>query len=171
MTGARLRSTRSAWPCAGQAVPHSPQKGATTVAVPRVDDRPLIQSPSCEQRRQAERGRQQGSLPVRAETLVSVSEASRARPGGVARKPVLLSLTAKESRQLQNSLERQLKAIRSSLAFWKHEMAFGQKPPFDMAAKAYEAELIQRLYLELFDANKAIKKSETAYKAAKNPEK
>jgi hypothetical protein len=50
-------------------------------------------------------------------------------------------------------------------------MAFGQKPPFDMAAKAYEAELIQRLYLELFDANKAIKKSETAYKAAKNPEK
>lgn len=171
MTGARLRSTRSAWPCAGQAVSHSPQPGAALAPMSGVDDRPLIQNRSGEQRRQAERGRQQGSSPVRAETLVSGSEASRARPGGVARKSVVLSLTAKESRQLQNSLERQLKAIRSSLAFWKHEMAFGQKPPFDLAAKAYEAELIQRLYLELFDANKAIKKSETAYKAAKNPEK
>lgn len=171
MTGARLRSTRSAWPCAGQAVTHSPQPGAALAPVSGVDYRPLIQNRSGEQRGQAERGRQQGSLPVRAETLVSGSEASRARPGGVARKPVLLSLTAKEARQLQNSLERQLKAIRSSLTFWKHEMAFGQKPPFDMASKAYEAELIQRLYLELFDANKAIKKSETAYKAAKNPEK
>lgn len=171
MTGARLRSTRSAWPCAGQAVSHSPQPGAALAPVSGVDDRPLIQNRSGEQRRQAERGRQQGSSPVRAETLVSGSEASRARPGGVARKPVVLSLTAKESRQLQNSLERQLKAIRSSLTFWKHEMAFGQKPPFDMASKAYEAELIQRLYLELFDANKAIQNAEMAYNTAKNPEK
>lgn len=171
MTGARLRSTRSAWPCAGQAVTHSPQSGAALASVSGVDDRPLIQNRSGEQRRQAERGRQQGSLPVRAETLVSGSEASRARPGGVARKPVTLSLTLKESRQLQNSLERQLKAIRSSLAFWKHEMAIGQKPPFDIAAKAYEAELIQRLFLELFDANKAIQNAETAYNTAKNPEK
>lgn len=172
MTGARLRSTRSAWPCAGHGLAHRPQKRATLGTVSRVDDhRPLSPSWSCEQLRQAERGRQQGSLPVRAETLVSGSEASRARPGGVARKPVTLSLTLKESRQLQNSLERQLKAIRSSLAFWKHEMAIGQKPPFDMAAKAYEAELIQRLFLELFDANKAIKNSETAYNTAKNPEK
>lgn len=171
MTGARLRSTRSAWPCAGQAVTHSPQPGAALAPVSGVDDRPLIQNRSGEQRRQAERGRQQGSSPVRAETLVSGSEASRARPGGVARKPVTLSLTLKESRQLQNSLERQLKAIRSSLAFWKHEMAVGQKPPFDIAAKAYEAELIQRLFLELFDANKAIQNAETAYNTAKNPEK
>lgn len=171
MTGARLRSTRSAWPCAGQAVTHSPQPGAALATMSGVDDRPLIQNRSGEQRRQAERGRQQGSLPVRAETLVSGSEASRARPGGVARKPVTLSLTLKESRQLQNSLERQLKAIRSSLAFWKHEMAIGQKPPFDIAAKAYEAELIQRLFLELFDANKAIQNAETAYNTAKNPEK
>lgn len=177
MTGARLRSTRSAWPCAGQAVTHSPQPGAALATMTGVDDRPLIQNRSGEQRMQTECAghlgdrRQQGSSPVRAETLVSGSEASRARPGGVARKPVTLSLTLKESRQLQNSLERQLKAIRSSLAFWKHEMAIGQKPPFDIAAKAYEAELIQRLFLELFDANKAIQNSETAYNTAKNPEK
>lgn len=172
MTGARLRSTRSAWPCAGQGLAHSPQKRATPGTVTRADDpRPLIQSPSCEQLRQAERGRQQGSSPVRAETLVSGSEASRARPEGVARKPVTLSLTAKEARQLQISLERQLKAICSSLTFWKHEIAnYGTQPPFHMDGKLYEAELIQRLYLELFDANKAIKNAKTAYKTAKNSE-
>ena len=167
MTGARLRSTASAaWPCAGQGLAHSPHKRAAPVTVTRVDDRPLSLSPSGEQLRQAERGRQQGSSPVRAVTLVTGSEASRARPGGVA-----LRLTNKEARQLKKSLECQLKAIRSSLAFWKHETAnYGTKPPFNMAAKLYEAELIQRLYLELFDVTKANTQYEKAYKTAKYQE-
>jgi len=115
---------------------------------------------------QAERARQQGSSPVRADTLVSGSEASRARPGGVA-----LHLTNKEARQLKKSLECQLKAIRSSLAFWKHETAnYGTNPPFNMAAKLYEAELIQRLFLELFDITKTNTQYETAYKTAKYQE-
>ncbi len=103
---------------------------------------------------------------------VARSKASRARPEGVTQRPIALQLNKREARQLQNSLERQLKAISSSLSFWKHETAFtGQNPPFDMASKLYEAQLIKRLYLELFDINKAIKHSETAYKTAKDSEK
>ncbi|GHD52492.1 hypothetical protein [Marinobacter persicus] len=115
---------------------------------------------------QAERARQQGLSPVRAVTSVTGSEASKARPEGVA-----LYLTNKEARQLQRSLERQLKAIRSSLAFWKHETAnYGTQPPFHLAAKLKEAELIQRVYLGLFDVNKANSETETAYKTAKYQE-
>lgn len=166
MTGARLRSTRSAWPCPGQGLAHSPQKRAAPVTVARVDDRPLIQSPSGEHSEQAERARQKGSSPVRAETSVSGSVATRARPGGIA-----IELTLKEAQQLQKSLERQLKAICSSLAFWKHETALcGTEPPFNMAAKHYEAELIKRLYLGLYDTTKTMQQNETAYKAAKYQE-
>gem|GEM_PF-3309793 len=56
--------------------------------MPGEDARPLI--PNHEQRQQAERAghtsdrRRQGSLPVRVDTLVSRSAASRARPEGVA---------------------------------------------------------------------------------------
>jgi hypothetical protein len=115
---------------------------------------------------QAERARQQGLSPVRAVTSVTGSAASKARPEGVA-----LYLTNKEARQLQRSLERQLKAIRSSLAFWKHETSnCGTEPPFSMAAKLYEAELIRRLYLELFDVTKKNSQYETAYKTAKYQE-
>jgi len=129
---------------------HSPRNGAAPVTVTRVDDRPLSPSPSGEQSEQAERARQQGSSPVRAETLVSGSVATRARPGGVA-----LHLTNREAQQLKKSLELQLKAIRSSLAFWKHEIAnYQTQLPFSLESKQYEAELIQRLYLELFDATK-----------------
>src|SRR5690554_5611507 len=177
MTGARLRSTRSAWPCAGRGLSHSPQKGAALVTVPRVGDpRPLSQSRSCEHRRQAERAGQRpevtGIVTRQGRNGVTGSEASRARPEGVTQPRITLELTKRESRQLQNSLERQLKAIRSSLGFWRHETAnFGTEPPFDMASKLYEAELIQRLYFELFDANRAIKNAETAYKTAKYTEK
>jgi hypothetical protein len=172
MTTARLRSTRRAWPCSGQGFAHSPQNGSALASVPGVDDRPLIPSRSSEHTRQAERAghasdrRQQGSSPGRAATSVAGSEATRARPGGVA-----LTLTRREANQLKNSLERQLKAIRSSLAFWKHETAnCGTEPPFNMAAKLYEAELIQRLYLELFDITKTNTHYEKAYKTAKYQE-
>ena len=107
--------------------------------------RPLIQS--CEQMRQAERGRRQGSLPVRVATLVARSEASRARPEGVA-----LDLTDEETDFLRRVLERHLKAARSSLAFWKHEMAnHGAKPPFNLDERARESEFVLRLYLALHD--------------------
>lgn len=82
MTGARLRSTRSAWPCPGQGLAHSPQKRAAPVTVARADDRPLIQSPSGEHSEQAERARQHGLSPVRAVTSVTGSAASKARPEG-----------------------------------------------------------------------------------------
>ena len=176
MTGARLRSTRSAWPCAGRGLSHSPQKGAALVAVPRVGDpRPLSQSRSCEHRRQAERAGQRpevtGIVTRQGRNGVTGSEASRARPEGVTQPKITLELTKREARQLQESLERQLKAISSSIAFWKHELSYtGQNAPFDMAAKLYEADLIKRLYLELFDANKAMKLNETAYKTAKDSE-
>ncbi|GAB5477931.1 MAG: hypothetical protein Marn2KO_13980 [Marinobacter nauticus] len=52
--------------------------------MPGEDARPLI--PNHEQRRQTECGRRQGSSPVRVDTLVSRSAASRARPEGVANK-------------------------------------------------------------------------------------
>lgn len=176
MTGARLRSTRSAWPCAGHGLSHSPQKGAALVTVPRVGDpRPLSQSRSCEHRRQAERAGQRpevtGIVTRQGRNGVTGSEASRARPEGVTQPRITLELTKREARQLQESLERQLKAISSSIAFWKHELSYtGQNAPFDMAAKLYEADLIKRLYLELFDANKAMKLNETAYKMAKDSE-
>lgn len=176
MTGARLRSTRSAWPCAGRGLSHSPQKGAALVTVPRVGDpRPLSQSRSCEHRRQAERAGQRpevtGIVTRQGRNGVTGSEASRARPEGVTQPKITLELTKREARQLQESLERQLKAISSSIAFWKHELSYtGQNAPFDMAAKLYEADLIKRLYLELFDANKAMKLNETAYKTAKDSE-
>lgn len=176
MTGARLRSTRSAWPCAGRGLSHSPQKGAALVSVPRVGDpRPLSQSRSCEHRRQAERAGQRpevtGIVTRQGRNGVTGSEASRARPEGVTQPKITLELTKREARQLQESLERQLKAISSSIAFWKHELSYtGQNAPFDMAAKLYEADLIKRLYLELFDANKAMKLNETAYKTAKDSE-
>lgn len=176
MTGARLRSTRSAWPCAGHGLSHSPQKGAALVSVPRVGDpRPLSQSRSCEHRRQAERAGQRpevtGIVTRQGRNGVTGSEASRARPEGVTQPRITLELTKREARQLQESLERQLKAISSSIAFWKHELSYtGQNAPFDMAAKLYEADLIKRLYLELFDANKAMKLNETAYKTAKDSE-
>lgn len=176
MTGARLRSTRSAWPCAGRGLSHSPQKGAALVTVPRVGDpRPLSQSRSCEHRRQAERAGQRpevtGIVTRQGRNGVTGSEASRARPEGVTQPRITLELTKREARQLQESLERQLKAISSSIAFWKHELSYtGQNAPFDMAAKLYEADLIKRLYLELFDANKAMKLNETAYKTAKDSE-
>jgi hypothetical protein len=115
---------------------------------------------------QAERARQQGLSPVRAVTSVTGSEASKARPEGVA-----LYLTNKEARQLQRSLERQLKAIRSSLAFWKHEIAnFDTEPPFNLKAKLYEADVIQRLFMELHDITKNQAKHETAYKTAQYQE-
>lgn len=176
MTGARLRSTRSAWPCAGHGLSHSPQKGAALVTVPRVGDpRPLSQSRSCEHRRQAERAGQRpevtGIVTRQGRNGVTGSEASRARPEGVTQPRITLELTKQEARQLQKSLERQLKAIQSSLSFWKHETAnYGTQPPFYMAGKLYEADLIKRLYLELFDANKAMKLNETAYKTAKDSE-
>ena len=146
------------------------------MSVPRVGDpRPLSQSRSCEHRRQAERAGQRpevtGIVTRQGRNGVTGSEASRARPEGVTQPKITLELTKREARQLQESLERQLKAISSSIAFWKHELSYtGQNAPFDMAAKLYEADLIKRLYLELFDANKAMKLNETAYKTAKDSE-
>jgi len=172
MSTARLRSTRRAWPCSGQGFAHSPQNGSVLASLTGVDDRPLIPSRSSEHARQAERAgnasdrRQQGSSPGRAATSVAGSEATRARPGGVA-----LTLTRREANQLKNSLERQLKAIRSSLAFWKHEIAnFDTEPPFNLKAKLYEAEVIQRLFMELHDKTKTHTQYEKAYKTAKYQE-
>lgn len=146
------------------------------MTVSRVGDpRPLSQSRSCELRRQAERAGQRpevtGIVTRQGRNGVTGSGASRARPEGVTQLKITLELNKQEARQLQKSLERQLKAISSSIAFWKHELSYtGQNAPFDMAAKLYEADLIKRLYLELFDANKAMKLNETAYKTAKYSE-
>jgi len=163
MISARLRSTRSAWPCTDQAVPHVAGKRAETVS--RGENPPLI--PSCEQSRQAERGRQQGSSPVRAATVVAGSIATRACPGRVA-----LNITDTESLMLQRLLERQLTAISQSVAFWKREIAFGQEPTFSIALREQEAVLIKRLYFGLFDINKSNPKlvKTNAYKTAKNAE-
>ena len=54
------------------------------------DARPLI--PNHEHRRQAERGRRQGSLPVRVSTLVDRSKASRACPAD--RLPAMFTVKA-----------------------------------------------------------------------------
>jgi hypothetical protein len=84
------------------------------VTVTGVDDRPLIQSRSCEQRQQAERAGQSpkvtGIVTRKGGNGVTRSEASRARPEGVTQ-PVTLHMTKREARQLQNSLERQLKEL------------------------------------------------------------
>ena len=145
MTRASLRQHGgAAWACPGQAVPHSPRNGAVTMTGEGA--RPLIQSR--EQMRQAERGRRQGPLPVRAETPSgSGRAATRARPGGVA-----LDLTEEETEFLLRVLERHLKAARSSLAFWKHEMVnHGVNPPFNLDERARESEFVLRLYLALHD--------------------
>ncbi len=83
MTAARLaRSARAAGPLALWRALAGPQCARRVVRMSGEDGRPLI--PNHEHRRQAERGRRQGSLPVRVATLVARSNASRARPEGVA---------------------------------------------------------------------------------------
>ncbi|MGM0953776.1 MAG: hypothetical protein ACQEW7_12455 [Pseudomonadota bacterium] len=164
MTTARLRSTRRAWPCSGQGFAHSPQNGSALASLTGVDDRPLIPNRSCEHQRNA--GQAPSPSEARQPGPSATVVAGTAQPGGVA-----VYLNRREARQLAKSLERQLKAIRSSLAFWKHETAnCGTQPPFNMAAKLYEAELIQRLYLELFDITKTNTQYEKAYKTAKYQE-
>ena len=163
MTGARLRSTRSAWPCAGHALTHSPQERAETLT--RGENPPLI--PSREHKRQAERGRQPGSSPVRAATLGAGSKATRAHPGGVA-----LEVSYSEALMLQRLFERHMIALNSSVTFWRKELAFGHSPTFELSYREREAELMQRLYLALFDVNKQNPKlnKANAYKLAKNAE-
>ena len=83
MTVTRLaRSARAAGPLALWRALAGPQCASGVVRMTGEDARPLI--PNHEHRRQAERGRRQGSLPVRVATLVARSNASRARPEGVA---------------------------------------------------------------------------------------
>src|SRR5690554_5979893 len=105
MTGARLRSTRSAWPCAGQDVPHVARNRAETLTRGEV----FFLILSCEQSRQAERGRQPGSSSVRAATLGAGSKATRAYPGGVA-----INITDSEALVLQRLFERHMIALNSS---------------------------------------------------------
>ena len=110
---------------------------------------PLI--PSCEHRRQAERGRREGSSPVRAVTLVTGSEATRARPEGHA-----LQLSAEDADRLKTILARHLRAIQSSISFWQHEQRnHGSQLMFDLDERKQESALIHRLYLELHDQTKA----------------
>jgi hypothetical protein len=83
VSAARLaRSARATGPLALWRSLAGPQCAQRVVRMSGEDGRPLI--PSHEHKRQAERGRRQGSLPVRVVTLVTRSAASRARPGGVA---------------------------------------------------------------------------------------
>ena len=83
MTDTRLaRSARAKGPLALWRALAGPQCAQRVVRMSGEDARPLI--PNHEHRRQAERGRRQGSLPVRVSTLVDRSKASRACPDGVA---------------------------------------------------------------------------------------
>lgn len=83
MTVTRLaRSARAVGPLALWRALAGPQCAHRVVRMSGKDARPLI--PKHEHKRQAERGRRQGSLPVRVATLVARSNASRARPKGVA---------------------------------------------------------------------------------------
>lgn len=167
MTGARLRSTRSAWPCAGQDLAHSPRNRAAVATMTGVDDRPLIPSRRSEHKRQTECGRQEGSLPGRAATLGAGSNATRARTAGVA-----INVTDSEALILQRLFQRHMIALNQSVTFWRKELAFGQKPAFELSYREKEAELMQRLYLALFDVNKQNPKlnKANAYKSAKNLE-
>jgi hypothetical protein len=63
-------------------------------------------------------------------------------------------------------------ALNQSVTFWRKELAFGQKPAFELSYREQEAELMQRLYLALFDVNKQNPKlnKANAYKTAKNAE-
>ncbi|XKH01808.1 hypothetical protein LG325_03270 [Marinobacter nauticus] len=164
MTTARLRSTRRAWPCSGQDLAHRPQNRSALASMSGVDDRPLIPNRSCEHQRN------EGQVPSQSEARrpgpPATAVAGAAHTGGAT-----VHLTRREAQQLTKSLERQLKAIRSSLAFWKHEIScFQTQPPFSLEAKEFEAELIQRLFLELYDITKTNAKHETAYKTAKYQE-
>lgn len=146
MTGARLRSMRSTWPCAGQAVPHSSRNRAVTMT--GEDARPLILS--CEHLASGAR-QATGSLPVRAGTLGPAREASRAVPSGVA-----LQLTEQESLMMKRILQRHLQAIQQSISFWKHQYRnSGFKPSFDLGDREKESALVQRLYLDLHQYTKA----------------
>lgn len=89
MSAARLaRSARAKGPLALWRSVSGPQCASRVVRMSGEDARPLI--PNHEQRRQTECAghpsdrRRQGSLPVRVATLVARSNASRARPEGVA---------------------------------------------------------------------------------------
>ena len=160
MSGARLRSTA---PPLGLA-PVGPCRTVRFGSAGMTGGVAPLLIPSQEHRQQAERGRQQGSSPVRAGTLGPGSVATRARPGGVA-----LELTEEQARLLQRLLGRHLKAARSSLAFWKRELAFGHQPAFDLDTRQIEADFIQALYMSLFDFNKT-KTQTNAYKTAKTAE-
>lgn len=141
MITARLRGTRSAWPCSDHVLAHSPQKRAETLT--RGEIPPLI--PSREHKQQAERARQQGSLPGRAATLVAVNEVSRACPVGVA-----LRLNHLESLILERVLKLHLKALTYNL----ENLAQCQVKP-DLAIRGKESEIVQRLYDLLKDVNKS----------------
>lgn len=154
MTGARLRSTAAPHGLAPVGPCHTVRMGSARVT----DGAAPLLIPSQEHRQQAERAgsegdrRQQGLLPVRAATLGAGSEASKARPEGVA-----LSLSYEDADRLKVVLSRHLKAIRKSVAFWEHEHKTTlTELQFDLEERKREAELIQRVYLELFDVSKEV---------------